>query len=120
MAFIQVSRDDTDLTATLMDVIFHVKPLLCVTPDQIGINTVWQYYSATVCQNKTFWFLSKQEKSKMNFLMVDGAGTEDKPLKIPKEVWILVNHLYTKSCDQVRELQLVSGYANIFSPLERV
>uniref|UniRef100_A0A3P8NAF8 phosphoinositide 5-phosphatase n=1 Tax=Astatotilapia calliptera TaxID=8154 RepID=A0A3P8NAF8_ASTCA len=40
------------------------------------------------------------EKSKMNFLMVDGAGTEDKPLKIPKEVWILVNHLYTKSCDQ--------------------
>lgn len=53
----------------------------------------------------------------MNFLMVDGAGTDDKPLKIPKEVWILVNHLYTKSCDQVRELQLVSGYANIFSPL---
>lgn len=36
--------------------------------------------------------------------MVDGASTEDKPLKIPKEVWILVNHLYTKSCDQVREL----------------
>uniref|UniRef100_A0A669D3X1 phosphoinositide 5-phosphatase n=1 Tax=Oreochromis niloticus TaxID=8128 RepID=A0A669D3X1_ORENI len=53
----------------------------------------------------------------MNFLMVDGAGTEDKPLKIPKEVWILVNHLYTKSCDQVRELQIFSGYANIFSPL---
>uniref|UniRef100_A0A672G068 phosphoinositide 5-phosphatase n=1 Tax=Salarias fasciatus TaxID=181472 RepID=A0A672G068_SALFA len=26
--------------------------------------------------------------------------TEDKPLKIPKEVWILVNHLFTKSCDQ--------------------
>ncbi|CAI5652603.1 inositol polyphosphate 5-phosphatase OCRL isoform X2 [Oreochromis niloticus] len=42
----------------------------------------------------------EKEKSKMNFLMVDGAGTEDKPLKIPKEVWILVNHLYTKSCDQ--------------------
>ncbi|XP_061581649.1 inositol polyphosphate 5-phosphatase OCRL isoform X2 [Cololabis saira] len=40
------------------------------------------------------------EKSKVNFLMVEGAGTEDKPLKIPKEVWILVNHLYTKSCDQ--------------------
>ncbi|XP_056238811.1 inositol polyphosphate 5-phosphatase OCRL isoform X3 [Seriola aureovittata] len=40
------------------------------------------------------------EKSKMNFLMVDGASTEDKPLKIPKEVWILVNHLFTKSCDQ--------------------
>ncbi|XP_028271603.1 inositol polyphosphate 5-phosphatase OCRL isoform X2 [Parambassis ranga] len=40
------------------------------------------------------------EKSKVNFLMVDSAGTEDKPLKIPKEVWILVNHLFTKSCDQ--------------------
>ncbi|XP_055368394.1 inositol polyphosphate 5-phosphatase OCRL isoform X2 [Betta splendens] len=40
------------------------------------------------------------EKSKMNFLMVDGTSTEDKPLKIPKEVWILVNHLFTKSCDQ--------------------
>lgn len=35
--------------------------------------------------------------------MVDGASTEDKPLKIPKEVWILVNHLFTKSCDQVRK-----------------
>lgn len=32
--------------------------------------------------------------------MVDGSDNEDKPLKIPKEVWILVNHLYTKSCDQ--------------------
>uniref|UniRef100_A0A8C2WUM7 phosphoinositide 5-phosphatase n=1 Tax=Cyclopterus lumpus TaxID=8103 RepID=A0A8C2WUM7_CYCLU len=40
------------------------------------------------------------EKSKMSFLMVDGASTEDKPLKIPKEVWILVNHLFTKSCEQ--------------------
>ncbi|XP_016894929.1 inositol polyphosphate 5-phosphatase OCRL isoform X3 [Cynoglossus semilaevis] len=40
------------------------------------------------------------ERSKMNFLMADGAGTDDKPLKIPKELWILVNHLYTKACDQ--------------------
>ncbi|XP_035524875.1 inositol polyphosphate 5-phosphatase OCRL isoform X2 [Morone saxatilis] len=40
------------------------------------------------------------ERSKVNFLLVDGASTEDKPLKIPKEVWILVNHLFTKSCDQ--------------------
>uniref|UniRef100_A0A3Q3MQX6 phosphoinositide 5-phosphatase n=1 Tax=Mastacembelus armatus TaxID=205130 RepID=A0A3Q3MQX6_9TELE len=40
------------------------------------------------------------EKSRMGFLM-DDPSTEDKPLKIPKEVWILVNHLYTKSCDQV-------------------
>ncbi|XP_035505119.2 inositol polyphosphate 5-phosphatase OCRL isoform X3 [Scophthalmus maximus] len=41
-----------------------------------------------------------KERSKVNFLMVDGASTEEKPLKIPKEVWILVNHLFTKSCDQ--------------------
>ncbi|XP_060904435.1 inositol polyphosphate 5-phosphatase OCRL isoform X4 [Labrus mixtus] len=40
------------------------------------------------------------ERSKVSFLMVDGASTEDVPLKIPKEVWILVNHLFTKSCDQ--------------------
>lgn len=38
----------------------------------------------------------------MNVLLLDGTNTEDKPLKIPKEVWILVNHLFTKSCDQVR------------------
>ncbi|KAM9741824.1 inositol polyphosphate 5-phosphatase OCRL isoform 2-T2 [Menidia menidia] len=42
----------------------------------------------------------EKERSKVNFLMIDGGSTEDKPLKIPKEVWILVNHLYTKSCDQ--------------------
>ncbi|XP_071392507.1 inositol polyphosphate 5-phosphatase OCRL isoform X2 [Centroberyx affinis] len=42
----------------------------------------------------------EKEKSKMSFLVVDGAGTEDKPLKIPKEVWILVDHLFTKSCQQ--------------------
>ncbi|XP_042274063.1 inositol polyphosphate 5-phosphatase OCRL isoform X1 [Thunnus maccoyii] len=42
----------------------------------------------------------EKEKSKVSFLMVEGASTEDKPLKIPKEVWVLVNHLFTKSCDQ--------------------
>ncbi|CAB1337419.1 unnamed protein product, partial [Coregonus sp. 'balchen'] len=40
------------------------------------------------------------EKSRVSFLMVDSAGTEDKPLKIPKEVWLLVNHLFTQSCQQ--------------------
>ncbi|XP_051929451.1 inositol polyphosphate 5-phosphatase OCRL isoform X4 [Hippocampus zosterae] len=40
------------------------------------------------------------EKSKVNFLLADGTSTEDKPLKIPKEVWILVNHLFTKASDQ--------------------
>ncbi|XP_052430360.1 inositol polyphosphate 5-phosphatase OCRL isoform X1 [Carassius gibelio] len=41
----------------------------------------------------------EKEKSRMNFLL-DSAETEDKPLKIPKEVWLLVNHLYTKACQQ--------------------
>uniref|UniRef100_A0A8C5BVX6 phosphoinositide 5-phosphatase n=1 Tax=Gadus morhua TaxID=8049 RepID=A0A8C5BVX6_GADMO len=36
----------------------------------------------------------------VNFLLVEGAGNEDKPLKIPKEVWILVNRLFTQSCQQ--------------------
>ncbi|XP_060783682.1 inositol polyphosphate 5-phosphatase OCRL [Neoarius graeffei] len=39
------------------------------------------------------------EKSKMNFLM-DSGNAEDKPLKIPKEIWLLVNHLFTKACHQ--------------------
>lgn len=39
------------------------------------------------------------EKARMTFLL-DSAGTEDKPLNIPKEVWLLVNHLYTKACQQ--------------------
>uniref|UniRef100_A0A8C7MK41 phosphoinositide 5-phosphatase n=1 Tax=Oncorhynchus kisutch TaxID=8019 RepID=A0A8C7MK41_ONCKI len=42
----------------------------------------------------------EKEKSRVSFLMVDSAGTEDKPLKIPKEVWLLVNHLFTMSCQQ--------------------
>ncbi|XP_019901543.2 inositol polyphosphate 5-phosphatase OCRL isoform X3 [Esox lucius] len=42
----------------------------------------------------------EKEKSRMSFLMADSAGSEDKPLKIPKEVWLLVNHLFSKSCQQ--------------------
>ncbi|XP_050983204.1 inositol polyphosphate 5-phosphatase OCRL isoform X1 [Labeo rohita] len=41
----------------------------------------------------------EKEKTRISFLL-DSAGTEDKPLKIPKEVWLLVNHLYTKACQQ--------------------
>ncbi|KAI1898109.1 hypothetical protein AGOR_G00068950 [Albula goreensis] len=41
-----------------------------------------------------------QEKSQVSFLLVESSGTEDRPLKIPKEVWLLVNHLYTKACKQ--------------------
>ncbi|XP_061747800.1 inositol polyphosphate 5-phosphatase OCRL isoform X2 [Nerophis ophidion] len=43
---------------------------------------------------------TEKERSKMNFLMGDATSTEDAPLKIPKEMWILVNHLFTKACDQ--------------------
>uniref|UniRef100_A0AAY5EX62 phosphoinositide 5-phosphatase n=1 Tax=Electrophorus electricus TaxID=8005 RepID=A0AAY5EX62_ELEEL len=28
------------------------------------------------------------------------VGGKDRPLKIPKEVWLLVNHLFTKACQQ--------------------
>lgn len=51
-------------------------------------------------------FSASKEKSMLNFLVMDGGGSEDKPLNIPKEVWILVNHLFTRSCDQVRMLKL--------------
>uniref|UniRef100_A0A3B5MEX2 phosphoinositide 5-phosphatase n=1 Tax=Xiphophorus couchianus TaxID=32473 RepID=A0A3B5MEX2_9TELE len=40
------------------------------------------------------------EKSMVNLMFADGGRSDDVPLKIPKEVWILVNHLFTKSCDQ--------------------
>ncbi|MED6276311.1 hypothetical protein CHARACLAT_001807 [Characodon lateralis] len=42
---------------------------------------------------------TEKEKSMVNFLL-DAGSSDDKPLKIPKEVWVLVNHLFTKSCDQ--------------------
>ncbi|XP_066571167.1 inositol polyphosphate 5-phosphatase OCRL isoform X2 [Amia ocellicauda] len=44
-------------------------------------------------------FLEK-EKSRVNHLLMDSAEMEDKPLKIPKEVWLLVDHLFTKACQQ--------------------
>jgi hypothetical protein len=51
--------------------------------------------------SKACCVVSQQEQTKVNFLLVEGAGNEDKPLKIPKEVWILVNRLFTQSCQQV-------------------
>ncbi|KAL6480172.1 hypothetical protein MHYP_G00112050 [Metynnis hypsauchen] len=41
----------------------------------------------------------EKEKSRMSFLL-ESTNTEDKPLKIPKEIWLLVNHLFTKACQQ--------------------
>ncbi|KAG7265961.1 hypothetical protein CRUP_025875 [Coryphaenoides rupestris] len=43
---------------------------------------------------------AEKEQSKVNFLLVEGAVNEEKPLKIPKEVWLLVNRLFTQSCQQ--------------------
>ncbi|XP_008418865.1 inositol polyphosphate 5-phosphatase OCRL isoform X1 [Poecilia reticulata] len=43
---------------------------------------------------------TEKEKSMVNLMFADGGSSDDVPLKIPKEVWILVNHLFTKSCDQ--------------------
>ncbi|XP_036404054.1 inositol polyphosphate 5-phosphatase OCRL-like isoform X2 [Megalops cyprinoides] len=40
------------------------------------------------------------EDCRVSFLLVEDSGTEDRPLRIPKEVWLLVNHLFTKSCQQ--------------------
>ncbi|XP_041095797.1 inositol polyphosphate 5-phosphatase OCRL-like isoform X1 [Polyodon spathula] len=44
--------------------------------------------------------LTETERSCLDLLPVDNVGTEDKPLKIPKEVWLLVDHLFTKACRQ--------------------
>ncbi|XP_069049892.1 inositol polyphosphate 5-phosphatase OCRL isoform X2 [Lepisosteus oculatus] len=42
----------------------------------------------------------EKERTRVSHLLVDNAETEDKPLKIPKEVWLLVDHLFTKACQQ--------------------
>ncbi|XP_062856581.1 inositol polyphosphate 5-phosphatase OCRL isoform X2 [Trichomycterus rosablanca] len=39
------------------------------------------------------------EKSRVNHLL-DSGNAEEKPLKIPKEIWLLVNQLFTKACRQ--------------------
>ncbi|KAM4696535.1 inositol polyphosphate 5-phosphatase OCRL [Rhinophrynus dorsalis] len=40
------------------------------------------------------------EKAVLQMLPLDSDGTTDKPLKIPKEVWLLVDHLYRNACHQ--------------------
>lgn len=41
-----------------------------------------------------------QEKAVMQ-MSEEVDGTTDKPLKIPKEMWLLVDHLYRNACRQV-------------------
>uniref|UniRef100_A0A8C9SHR9 phosphoinositide 5-phosphatase n=1 Tax=Scleropages formosus TaxID=113540 RepID=A0A8C9SHR9_SCLFO len=38
--------------------------------------------------------------SQLSFLEVEGPDTEDRLLRMPKEVWLLVDHLLTKACRQ--------------------
>lgn len=71
------------------------------------MNLSRELFLSCLISNMLWWSVVSQEKSKVSFLMVDSAGTEDKPLKIPKEVWLMVNHLFTKSCQQVRERKAI-------------
>ncbi|XP_075042346.1 inositol polyphosphate 5-phosphatase OCRL isoform X2 [Mixophyes fleayi] len=43
---------------------------------------------------------SEKEKAVMQMLPEDTDGTTDKPLKVPKEIWLLVDHLYKSACRQ--------------------
>ncbi|KAG2463704.1 OCRL phosphatase, partial [Polypterus senegalus] len=45
--------------------------------------------------------------------LVDNNGTEDPPLKIPKEIWLLVDHLYKHACQEVIS-QLSRVHRNVF------
>ncbi|OCT65900.1 inositol polyphosphate 5-phosphatase OCRL isoform X2 [Xenopus laevis] len=43
---------------------------------------------------------SEKEKSALQMLPVETDESVDKPLKIPKEIWLLVDHLYKNACHQ--------------------
>ncbi|XP_030064572.1 inositol polyphosphate 5-phosphatase OCRL isoform X2 [Microcaecilia unicolor] len=40
------------------------------------------------------------EKSIMQMLPLEGDETSEKPMKIPKEIWLLVDHLFKNACHQ--------------------
>ncbi|XP_075428937.1 inositol polyphosphate 5-phosphatase OCRL isoform X3 [Ascaphus truei] len=40
------------------------------------------------------------EKAVMQMLPLDSDGTTERPLKIPKEIWLLVDHLFKNACHQ--------------------
>ncbi|XP_051790930.1 inositol polyphosphate 5-phosphatase OCRL [Erpetoichthys calabaricus] len=42
----------------------------------------------------------EKESPRVYHLQVDNNGTEDPPLKIPKEIWLLVDHLYKHACQE--------------------
>nr|XP_023690270.1 inositol polyphosphate 5-phosphatase OCRL-1-like isoform X1 [Paramormyrops kingsleyae] len=51
---------------------------------------------------------SSVRQSFLSFLEVENAGSGDRPLRIPKEVWLLVNHLSTK-CSHQEDLFNIAG-----------
>ncbi|XP_060688709.1 inositol polyphosphate 5-phosphatase OCRL isoform X2 [Hemiscyllium ocellatum] len=40
------------------------------------------------------------EKSRLELVSVDNAGTDNRPLQIPKEIWLLVDHLFKNASQQ--------------------
>ncbi|GCC30359.1 hypothetical protein chiPu_0008807 [Chiloscyllium punctatum] len=40
------------------------------------------------------------EKSRLELVSVDNAGTDNRPLQIPKEIWLLVDHLFKNASRQ--------------------
>ncbi|XP_059507433.1 inositol polyphosphate 5-phosphatase OCRL isoform X2 [Stegostoma tigrinum] len=41
-----------------------------------------------------------KEKSRLELVSVDNTGTDNKPLQIPKEIWLLVDHLFKNASRQ--------------------
>ncbi|XP_012717241.2 inositol polyphosphate 5-phosphatase OCRL isoform X2 [Fundulus heteroclitus] len=108
---VYVSKDAVTLLNSGQDTIYDILVLHLDRGKDYFITISGNYLSScfgtsleTLCRIKKpvreVTNLIDLEKSVMNLLLVDGGNPEDKPLKIPKEVWILVNHLFTKSCDQ--------------------
>lgn len=108
---VYVSKDSVTLLNSGQDTIYDILVLHLDRGKDYFITINGNYLSScfgtsleTLCRIKTpvreVPNLIDLEKSMLNFLFMDGGGSEDKPLNIPKEVWILVNHLFTRSCDQ--------------------
>ncbi|MEQ2184000.1 hypothetical protein GOODEAATRI_003570 [Goodea atripinnis] len=114
---VYVSKDSVTLLNSGQDTIYDILVLHLDRGKDYFITISGNYLSScfgtsleTLCRIKKpvreVTNLIDLEKSMVNFLLVDAGSSDDKPLKIPKEVWVLVNHLFTKSCDQVRKVKL--------------
>lgn len=47
--------------------------------------------------------LCHQEKSVLQIGFLNSEDASEMPLQMPKEIWLLVDHLYKHACHQVRE-----------------